>query len=78
MNARLSARNKVLFGLQKSLKSKTLSKKAKLTIYETILRPIVTHSSEYLVLTNESERRFNIWERKILGKIIGPLRENDT
>ncbi|XP_066902912.1 uncharacterized protein [Halyomorpha halys] len=68
--ARLSRGNNKLSSLR-------LSKKAKLMIHETNLRPTVTYGSEFWVLTNKSRRKLNVLERKILRKIFGPIRDNE-
>ena len=42
-------------------------------IYKTIIRPVVTHSSETWTLTAKDENNLRIFERQILRKIFGPL-----
>jgi hypothetical protein len=41
--------------LQNVLKSKTLSWKAKLNVYKTIIRPLVTYGSETWTLTTKDK-----------------------
>jgi hypothetical protein len=52
-----------------------MTRNAKLLIYKTKIRPVVTYSSETWVLTKENERVLNIWEIKIMRKIYGPINE---
>jgi hypothetical protein len=40
------ARNRCYYALQNVLKSKNISQKAKLNIYKTIIKPVVTYGSE--------------------------------
>jgi hypothetical protein len=49
----------------------TLSRKAKLNVYETIIRPVVTYGRETWTLTQKDESQINIWERKVLRGIFG-------
>jgi hypothetical protein len=52
--------------------SKTLSKKPMLKIYNSAIRPIVTHASETGVLKKQIEEKLLVFERKIIRKIYGP------
>jgi hypothetical protein len=51
IQARIAAGNGCYFALQRILKSKSISRKAKLAIYKTIVKLIVTYASETWVLT---------------------------
>jgi len=42
-------------------------------IYKTIIRPVVSYSSETWTLTAKDENNLRIFERQILRKISGPL-----
>jgi len=44
-----------------------------LKIYKTIIRPVVTYSSETWTLTAKDEKKLCIFERQILRKIFGPV-----
>jgi hypothetical protein len=57
------------------LKSQRISRKVKLNIYKTIIRPIVTYACETWVLTRKDELTILIWERKVLRRIFGPVCE---
>jgi hypothetical protein len=46
IQARIAAGNGCYFALQRILKSKSISRKAKLAIYRTIIKPTVTYASE--------------------------------
>jgi hypothetical protein len=58
--------------------SKSISRKAKLAIYKTIIKPIVTYASETWVLTIKDEALIGTWERKALRKIFGPVNERNV
>ena len=42
-------------------------------IYKTMIRPVVTYSSETWTLTAKDENTLRIFERQILRKIFGPV-----
>ena len=46
-------------------------------LVSTLVRPVVTYGSESWTLTMEEERALAVFERKILRKIYGPVKEND-
>ena len=55
--------------------SKLLSKKSKLKLYWTLIRPVVTYACETWVLKENIIQKLMIFERKILRKIFGPTKE---
>jgi hypothetical protein len=63
--------------LKRILKSKSISRKEKLAIYKTIIKPIVTYASDTWVLTKKDEALISKWERKVLRKIFGPVNERN-
>jgi hypothetical protein len=72
---RIIAGNKALYAKRKMFKSKLLSRKSKLELYRTLIRPSVTYASETWVLKENSIQKLMIFERKILRKIFGPTKE---
>jgi hypothetical protein len=75
IQARLMAGNMCYYALQNVLRSKNISRKAKLNVYKTIMRPVVTYGSETWTLTKKDELQINIWERKVLRRIFGPVKD---
>lgn len=59
------------------IKSKHLSRGAKLRIYETVNRPTVTYGCKTWVFNNQSTMKLDKWERKILWTIFGGVPERD-
>ena len=47
-------------------------------IYKTIIRPVITYSSETWILTAKDENNLRIFERPILRKIFGPVNIDNT
>jgi hypothetical protein len=45
-------------------------------IYRSIIRPVVTYGAETWYLTAKDRNNLEVWERKVLRKIYGPLCEN--
>jgi hypothetical protein len=56
--------------------SKLISKRTKLKLYYTVIRPIVTYSCEAWILKETIINKLLVFERKILRKIFGPKNEN--
>ena len=49
---------------------------SQLSLYKTVIRPVVTYGAETWTLTSKMEKMLMTWERKILRKIYGPTKEN--
>jgi hypothetical protein len=71
------AGNKAFYANRKIFQSKLLSRKSKLKLYRTLIRPILTYASETWVLKENSIQKLVIFERKILRKIFGPTKESN-
>ena len=52
------------------LSSKSLSRKTKLTLYNTLILPLLTYGAESVA----DAAALGVFERKILRKIFGPIR----
>jgi len=72
---RLIAGNKVFYANQKMFQNKLLSKKSKLKLYWTLIRPIVTYACETWFLKENIIQKLMVFERKILRKTFGPTKE---
>jgi len=68
--------NKAYCANRQLVNSSLMSRNSKLQIYRTLVRPVVTCGSESWTLTMEEERPLAVFERKILRKIYGPVKEN--
>jgi hypothetical protein len=73
---RLAAANKAYFGLRHLLLSNFLSRKTKLLIYKTLIRPVLTYASETWTLTVKEERLLGLFERRVLRSVFGGTKEN--
>jgi hypothetical protein len=67
--------NKAYFANQKFLKSELVTKRSKLKLYKTVIRPVVIYDSETCVLKEAMIKKLMIFERKILRRIFGPTKE---
>jgi len=65
--------NKAYYANSKLIKSKLLRKNTKMKIYKTMIRPVVTYSSQTWILTAKDENNLRIFERQILRKVFGPV-----
>jgi len=74
---RIMMGNKAYYANRQLVNSSLISRKSKLQIYHTLVRPVVTYGSESWTLTMGEKRALAVFERKILRKIYGPVRENE-
>ena len=68
----------LLYSVKKLLGSRILSRRLKIRIYRTIILPVVLYGSEAWLLTLQDEKRFRAFENKVLRKIIGTKRDEET
>ena len=69
--------NKAYYANRQLVNSSLTSRSSKLQIYRTLVHPVVTYGSESWTLTMEEERALAVFERKILRKTYGPVKENE-
>jgi hypothetical protein len=69
--------NKVYYAKQFFFKSSLVSKKSKLELYWSIVRPAVTYGCETWVLKETIKNKLMVFERKVLRRIFGPTKERD-
>ncbi|KAI4462404.1 hypothetical protein MML48_4g00015188 [Holotrichia oblita] len=72
------AANRAFYANKKLLKNKNISKRSKVRIYDTIIRPILMYSAERMTMTKKDEENLRVFERKILRSIMGPIKEADS
>jgi hypothetical protein len=54
-----------------------VSKKSKLKLFWSIVRPTVTYACEAWVLKGTVQNKLMVFERKVLSRIFGPTKERD-
>jgi len=64
--------------VQNLLSTNLLSKNLKITIYRTIILPVVLYGCETWSLTLREERRLRVFENRVLRRIFGPRRDEVT
>jgi hypothetical protein len=74
---RIMSANKVYFSLLPIIKSRLAQRKDKLRLYKTLIRPVLGYGCEAWTMTQISEERLAIFERKILRRILGSLYEDN-
>ena len=70
---RLMSANKAYFDLINHFKSRLLSRKSKIILHKTLISSVLTYTYETWILTKDDERRFGVFERRILVRIAGPI-----
>lgn len=78
MNKRLMAGNRAYYSNMKLLKSRMISHRTKMKLYRTLIRPVVTYGSEAWTLTGKDCGALQVFERKIIRKIYGPIKDGET
>ena len=78
INSRLKLGNACYYSKQNLLSSSLLSKKLKVTIYRTIILPVVLYGCETWSLTLRDERRSRVFENRVLRRGYGPKRDKVT
>ena len=66
--------NKAFYANRTLFKSKLVSRKSKLKLYWSVIRPVVVYGCEKWVLKESIIQRLSVFERKILRKIFGPTK----
>jgi hypothetical protein len=61
-----------------TLKAKNINRKHKVTIYKTLIKPVLMYGEEAWVLSKADELCLGVFERKILRRIYGPICEEAT
>ncbi|PSN54474.1 hypothetical protein C0J52_05530 [Blattella germanica] len=74
----LNSGNACYYALQRLLSSQLLSKKIKLKIFKTVVLPVILYGCETWTLTLREEKRLRLFENKVLRKIFGPKRDEET
>ena len=75
IQCRLISGNKTLYANKQLLSSTSISRNAKLKIYKSLIRSVVTYGCESWTLTKAEEEKLRIFEHKIIRKIYGPIQE---
>jgi len=74
---RITLGNKAYYANQCFFKSRLVSKKSKLKLYWSIVKPIVTYDCEAWGLKETIQNKLMVFERKVLSTIFGPTKERD-
>ena len=72
---RLSMGSRTFFSLLKIFKSRNVHRNIKVRLYKTIIRTVATYGCEVWTLTSRAANILDRWERKMLRRIYGAVRE---
>jgi hypothetical protein len=73
---RLNSGNTCYHSAQKCLSSRLLSRNLKITIYKTIILPVVLYGCKTWALILREEHRLRVFENRVLRRIFGPKRDD--
>ena len=73
---RISLENNCYHRLKHQLRSQFLNLRTKLNLYKTLLKPVLTYGSECWSLNRRNEEQLQVFERRMLRKIFGPICDN--
>lgn len=74
---RILAGNRTYYALRSLVRSNLLTRTTKKHIYKTLIRPVVTYGSEAWTLNKAAAERIDRFERKVLRRMYGGIREED-
>jgi hypothetical protein len=77
IQVRILSGNQCYYAYGKLMKSTALNRSSKLTIYKSLIRPVVTYGCEVWTLTNQDKQHLRIFEHRILRNIFGPVQNED-
>jgi hypothetical protein len=78
IKSRLNSGNSCYHSVQSLLSSRLLSRNLKVKIYRTIILPVVLYGCETWSLTLREEHRLRVFEKRVLRRIFGPMRDEIT
>ena len=70
---RITLANRCFFGLKRQLSNKALSRTTKVTLYNTLIIPVLLYGAETWTLLKADEEAIGLFERKVLRAIFGPV-----
>jgi hypothetical protein len=78
IKSRLKLGNACYYSVQNLLSSRLISKNLKITIYKTVIFLVVLYECETWSLTLREERGLRVFENRVLRKIFGSKREEES
>jgi len=78
IKSRLKSGNACYHSEQNCLSSRLLSKSLKITIYRTVILPVILYGCETWSLTLREERKLKVFENRVLRRIFGSRRDEVT
>ncbi|XP_020806218.1 uncharacterized protein LOC110182509 [Drosophila serrata] len=75
---RITLANRCYFGLSRHFNSRALSRPTKITLYRTLILPVLLYGAECWTVVQSDAAALGVFERKILRKIFGPICVGDA
>ena len=78
INQRIINANRAFYANSKILKSRLVTQKTNIKIYKSLIRPVLTYGAESWTLTGKDAAKLRAYERKIIRRIYGGVKERDV
>jgi hypothetical protein len=78
IKSRLKWGNACYYSVQNLLSSRLLSKNTNITVYRTVILPVLLYGCETWSLTLREEQRLRVFENRVLRRIFWPKRDKVT
>ncbi|KAI5717474.1 hypothetical protein M8J77_006391 [Diaphorina citri] len=75
---RITKANRCYFSLNNIFRSKNVSQKSKIRIYQSVILPVLLYGCEVWSINKKTEQMLQTFENKILRRIYGPIRDENT
>jgi hypothetical protein len=75
IKSRTAAGNRCFYSLGQIFRFRAMNNAVKIKLYKIMVKPAAMYGSETWPMTETDMKRLNTWDRKISGKIYGPVAE---
>jgi Reverse transcriptase (RNA-dependent DNA polymerase) len=74
---RILSAQRAFYGVSHILSSQSITQNTKFTMYSTLICPAATYGVEFWNTTVQNEEKLGVLERRVLRRIIGPMKVSD-
>jgi hypothetical protein len=78
MARRMRSKEELVLQVELSLTATHMKLSSSKKLHETVIKPVLRYTSESWTLAKKSESALDAFERKVLRRILGQMKENNT